>query len=235
MSSPIVAFLPCRAGSERVPKKNTRMFNNLSFGLFENKINQLIKAKLIDKIIISTDDDLIIGYLQRDFSNNDKIILHKRDQKLSSSLTSTDDLITHAGSLINSYYSDCNILWTHVTSPFIEPDTYDSAIDAFHTTKAKGFDSLMSVTSIKNFLWDESGPINYRRDHIKWPFTQSIKKLFEVNSGLFIAPLNTYLMQKDRIGNNPYLYELNKIVGFDIDWEEDFQLAELYAQQVLIK
>ena len=154
MSSPIVAFLPCRAGSERVPKKNTRMFNNLSFGLFENKINQLIKAKLIDKIIISTDDDLIIGYLQRDFSNNDKIILHKRDQKLSSSLTSTDDLITHAGSLINSYYSDCNILWTHVTSPFIEPDTYDSAIDAFHTTKAKGFDSLMSITSIKNFLWD---------------------------------------------------------------------------------
>lgn len=232
MNSPVIAFLPCRAGSERVPNKNTRIFHDFSCGLFENKINQLIKTKLIDKIIISTDDEIIISYIENHLNDN-KIIVHKRDLELSSSLTSTDDLIAHAGSLVNSYYSDCHILWTHVTSPFIEPHIYDAAINTFKSLKANEFDSLMSVTSIKSFLWDESGPINYKREDIKWPFTQSIKKLLEINSGFFIAPLKTYLIQKDRIGYNPYFYELNKIVGFDIDWEEDFQLAELYAKQLL--
>jgi N-acylneuraminate cytidylyltransferase len=31
----------------------------------------------------------------------------------------------------------------------------------------------------------------------------------------------------DRIGNKPYMYELTDFQAMDVDWEEDFKLAEI--------
>ena len=30
----------------------------------------------------------------------------------------------------------------------------------------------------------------------------------------------------DRVGDNPYLFEMNKLNSLDVDWEEDFKIAE---------
>ena len=54
MVNTVDVFLPMRAGSERVPKKNTKKFAGIEGGLCCLKIKQLIDAKLINKIIIST-------------------------------------------------------------------------------------------------------------------------------------------------------------------------------------
>ena len=61
----INVFLPCRSGSQRVKNKNIRKFHRYKFGLIELKINQLLKVKEIDKIIMSTDDKKIIKFLQK--------------------------------------------------------------------------------------------------------------------------------------------------------------------------
>ena len=220
----INVFLPCRKGSQRVPKKNIKQFAGYEKGLIEIKLRQLINASLIDKIYLSTNDDEILDYAKS--LNNSKIVIHKRAEILSSSETSTDDLVAHALDLIK----EGEILWTHVTSPFLNTDSYDAIIRKYKEIVSKGYDSLMTTNLIHGFLWDDDKPINYDRSKEKWPRTQTIKPIQEVNSAVFLTNANIYKNLDDRIGEKPYLYPLDKIQGFDIDWEDDFKIAEAMAK-----
>ena len=213
----VVAFLPCRAGSERVPHKNTKPFSASGLSLIQIKLSQLVNSDLIGKIIVSSNDNTVL-----DISSNfhPKVTVNKRPDSLCCSNTSTDDLIKYVPTIIQ----DATVLWTHVTSPFISSAIYDSAIDKFLNNSS--FDSLMSVTPCHDFLWDSQGPINYDRSLEKWPRTQTLNKLFRVNSGIFISSSSSYNNALDRIGVKPFLYELDSLIGFDIDWPNDFILAQ---------
>ena len=215
------AFLPCRKGSQRVLKKNIKPFAGFEFGLIQIKLTQLIEANNVDKIVLSTNDDEILDYAAS--LQNDKIIPHKRVELLSSSETSTDDLVAHALDLIPQGH----ILWTHVTSPFVDAELYDKIIRQYRSALLADYDSLMTTNLIHGFLWDENGPINYDRTLEKWPRTQTIKPLHEINSAVFLSSSENYHNFKDRIGQKPFLYVLDKIQSSDIDWEEDFKIAEI--------
>ncbi|MDR2361375.1 MAG: acylneuraminate cytidylyltransferase family protein [Prevotellaceae bacterium] len=215
-----VAFLPCRKGSERVPNKNIRDFAGITGGLLFIKLEQLLKSKRIDEIILSSNDAQVFE-IGASFKN-EKIVPVIRPDHLGLSSTSTDDLIAYAAELI----PDGTILWTHVTSPFITTELYDQIIDKYYAV-LHHFDSLMSVSPIKKFIWNEAGAINYDRKSEKWPRTQTLKPLYEVNSGVFMANRSIYKQHKDRIGNHVFLYELSGKESFDIDWQEDFDMAEL--------
>ncbi|MET3655508.1 acylneuraminate cytidylyltransferase family protein [Sporosarcina psychrophila] len=216
----ITCFLPCRKGSERVKNKNIRPFSSYSNGLIEIKLKQLSEVEEIDKIILSTNDEEIINYAE--LSGIKNLIIHRREEDLASSQTSTDDLITHARTLIN----DGHILWTHVTSPFLNSDAYKKIILSYKESLEKGYDSLMTTSLIQSFVWGENGPINYDRSVEKWPRTQTLPPLHEVNSAVFLSSADIYSKNEDRIGNVPKLYPLDKIEGMDIDWPEDFDIAE---------
>ncbi|MDX4060337.1 acylneuraminate cytidylyltransferase family protein [Aliarcobacter skirrowii] len=225
----INVFLPCRKGSQRVPKKNIKEFAGFKNGLIEIKLKQLLECKKIDTIYLSTNDEEILAYAES--LNQDRIILHKRAEYLSSSETSTDNLVSHVLKLI----PEGDILWTHVTSPFLNANAYDDIIKKYQEVKQQGFDSLMTTNLIHGFLWNKEGPINYDRTKEKWPRTQTIEPLHEINSAVFLADTEIYRNLKDRIGNNPFLYELDKIKGFDIDWEDDFKIAEAIVKAEIIK
>jgi CMP-N-acetylneuraminic acid synthetase len=217
----ISVFLPTRKGSERVINKNTRDFNNISGGLLFLKISELLKAELIDEIILSTNDSLSIEIASR--FNSSKIIIDERPEELAQSNTSLLDLVAYVPTVCK--YP--NILWTHVTSPFIEASDYDKMIETYFNQLQLGYDSLMTVKAIKNFVWDETlKDIVNRVNDEKWPRTQDLEVLFEIDSAAFINSKEIYLSDKNRIGQNPYLYELSGIKGFDIDWQDDFNLAE---------
>ena len=113
-----------------------------------------------------------------------------------------------------------------MTSPFVTSERYDEMISKYLLSLEKGFDSLMAVTAMQSFIWDNSGPINYDINEEKWPRTQTLNELFEVNSSAFIASDEVYKKMHNRIGKSPYLFQLDKIEGFDIDWEDDFTIAE---------
>tara|TARA_Y100000589_G_C27015593_1_gene572661 strand:+ start:70 stop:765 length:696 start_codon:yes stop_codon:yes gene_type:complete len=222
----ITAFLPCRKGSQRVPRKNIRNFANHSYGLIELKINQLINTKLIDSIILSTNDQDIINYARR--INNEKIKIDIRKDSLCSSNTSTDELISYVKELIPFGH----ILWTHVTAPFFKEQDYDKVIKMYNTLLEQGFDSLMTSTVLNTFLWYKQKPINYDRLIEKWPRTQTLEPVHEINSSVFLASSKIYSTLNDRIGLNPFLFEIDKIKGFDIDIEEDFFIAEKIYQSM---
>lgn len=58
-AGPIVAVVPCRAGSERVKGKNTRPFAGFENGLLELKLKQLSNVEDLDEIIVSTNDPIV--------------------------------------------------------------------------------------------------------------------------------------------------------------------------------
>lgn len=216
----VVAFLPMRKGSQRVKNKNIKDFSGIKGGLTFIKISQLLKSQRIDRIMVSTNDEEVKNIA---LSFNDaKIIIDDRPEHLASSDTSTDDLVKYVPSIINNSI----VLWTHVTSPFVTEKLYDEMIEKYLHSLDQ-FDSLMSVTKMQKFLWNKNEPINYNKKEEKWPRTQTIEPIYEVNSGAFIADIEVYKNLNDRVGNKPYLYELSDKESFDIDWEDDFEIAEI--------
>lgn len=218
--SKVIVFLPMRKGSQRVRNKNIKDFAEIKGGLTFIKISQLLKSKKIDKIIVSTNDEEVKS-IANSF-NNQKIIIDDRAEELASSDTLTDDLIKYIPSIV----SDGVVLWTHVTSPFVTENIYDNMVDDYFKNLEIN-DSLMSVTKLQKFIWNKNEPISYDKTKEKWPRTQTIAPLYEVNSGAFIADINIYKNLCDRIGDKPFLYELSEKEAFDIDWEDDFDIAEV--------
>jgi len=222
----ITAFLPCRAGSERVPEKNTKTFAGVKGGLLVIKLNQLLQTKLLDRIVLSSNDSKV---LEIGFKLSDRIIIDERPEHLALSSTSTDDLINYVPQIIK----EGNVLWTHTTSPFLVPEIYDKAISIYLKNLDEGLnDSLMTVNRLQTFLWNEKGSFNYDRSIEKWPRTQTLPELFEVNSGMFINSVENYKKLKDRIGSNPFLMNTKGYTSFDIDWPEDFVLGEMIYRRL---
>ena len=222
-------FLPCRKGSQRVPRKNVKPFAGHPNGLIQVKLKQLLSCGSIEEIVLSTNDEEILDYASG--LRQERIRLHHRAEELSSSQTSTDQLVAHALTLI----PEGHILWTHVTSPFITGVIYEDIIGEYIKNLGQGYDSLMTVNELYSFLWQEGQAMNYDRSVEKWPRTQTLKPVHEVNSGVFLAPCEIYKRQNDRIGRAPYLYVLDKLTSHDVDWPEDFVVAECLAEKELVK
>lgn len=225
-----IVFLPCRKGSQRVPNKNTRTFAGIAGGLLRIKLEQLLTCTKIDKIYLSSDDDVVlnIGRLMQD----SRIIIDKRPDYLCQSSTSTDDVVRYVPDLIKE---DATIIWTHVTSPFLKAETYDDMLQMYYEHLSE-YDSLMSVNELRTFIWNKDGAINYDRIVEKWPRTQTLETWYEINSGVFIADRSIYKQLQDRVGKHPFLYPTSKIESFDIDWQEDFDLAEmLYLTRTIVR
>lgn len=219
----VTAFLPCRAGSQRVPHKNTRPFAGESEGLLGIKLRHLLDTPEIDLVLLSTNDPLVIEIGERHVASaGGRLRIDLRPDHLCSSATSTDEVIAYVPSVV----PEGDVLWTHVTSPFYDAAEYSAAIAAYRTALAAGtHDSLMGVLELKTFMWTADGPVNYDRRVEKWPRTQTLPPLYEVNSAIFIADVGIYRATQDRIGARPLLHAVPKSKTIDVDWEEDFLLA----------
>ena len=213
----VSVYLPCRAGSERIKNKNTRRFVGKE-SLLSIKIKTLLKCIGISEICLSTNYDEVIKQSQQ--IKNPRLKVFKRKNELCLGTTKTEELVED----MQNICSGDIILWTHVTSPFVNQKVYQKIINAYK--KLDFNDSLMTVTKHQSFFWRQGKPINYDRTKIKWPNTQTLESLWEVNSGAFVISKKISNLYNDRIGKNPYLFELSRIEAFDIDWVEDFELAK---------
>lgn len=218
----LAIFLPTRSGSERVKNKNTRQFAGFEGGLLELKLSQLVDMQ-VDEIILSSNDKASIKIAEKFQSGNSKLKIDVRPDHLAASSTSLTDLIKYVPNLTTCEH----ILWTHVTSPMVTGDIYLKCIEEYFKNINRGFDSLMSVTPFQNFLWNEDyNDLINRKGNERWPKTQDLKTLYEINSAIFITPREIYENDLDRVGKKPFLYEMNKLESLDVDWEEDFKIAE---------
>lgn len=106
-------------------------------------------------------------------------------------------------------------------------DEYDKGIELYLSKLHTGYDSLVGVAELKNFLLDCEGKLINNTTDIPWPRTQDLKPLYEINHAIFLAKRDVYVEQKNRIGMKLLLHIMDKIHSFDIDWEDDFTIAEV--------
>lgn len=218
----IAFFLPTRKGSERVKNKNTRPFAGIDGGLVENKLQQLLATKLIDEILFSSNDETCMKVASK-YSNDSRLRIIPRPEKLCLSSTNLQDLICYVPTITNADH----ILWGHVTTPLVGAEQYDEGVRLYLDKLDEGYDSLVGVKELKNFLLDKTGRLINNTTDIPWPRTQDLEPLYEINHTMFLAKREVYTEQKNRIGRKPLLHIMDEIHGFDIDWPDDFVIAEM--------
>lgn len=229
MKGKVSFFLPVRKGSQRVINKSTRHFADLKGGLLELKLKQLFSSKLLDQIILSTNDEEAIKIAQGFENPCGRLKIIERPTHLCMDSTPLVELIEYVPSIVDSDH----ILWGHVTTPFVNGEDYDAIIEAYLIALKTGNDSLLTVCPFQNFLLNEEGRVfNSDSKEFKWPRTQDLPTLYEVNHAVFLAPRLTYIENKNRLGINPSLYQMDKIKSWDIDWEDDFTVAEAIYERL---
>ncbi|MCF4102674.1 hypothetical protein L1I30_13435 [Gillisia sp. M10.2A] len=219
----VSVFIPVRKGSERVKRKNTRIFAGIKGGLLYIKLKQLESIKGVDEIIVSTNDEECLSIAQNFTSSIPILKVIERPTELGSSKTLLTDLISYVPTLTSSDY----ILWTHVTSPFCNTLHYENAITIFENKLREGYDSLITGRNYSDFLLNPaSNKIINNRTDLEWPRTQDLMELFEINNAIFVAHRKAYL-KSNRVGIKPYLMTMDKITSLDIDDMSDFKMAEI--------
>jgi len=215
--------LPIRKGSQRVKNKNIRPFSKDGKSLTELKITELLKLKSVDEIVVTSNYSEAIEQVKAVAKNDPRVKIDIRPEHLCSSSTIVRELIEYMPTITKGEH----ILWLHVTSPFVKAQDYEDAINRYFEALKEGYDSIMSVTEIRNFLWSDQSKkiINIEDSNNPWIQTQDLEPLYEINHAFYINSRENYLSMSDRIGKNPYLYKLKGSKVIDIDWEDDFELA----------
>ena len=221
MSRQIVALVPMRHHSARVPGKNYRDFAGKP--LYYHILETLQAVPEIDAILVDTDSPIILAGLETDFPLIQKIL---RPEHLRDEMISMNDILIHdTGILQADYY-----LQTHSTNPLLTAGTISAAIRTFFKTIPE-YDSLFSVSRLQTRLWGQDGkPINHDPNVLLR--TQDLPPIFEENSCMYLFDRDTLLSRCNRLGQRPLMYEIPAQEAWDIDEELDFIIAETLYRHI---
>lgn len=222
MTRPSYAFIPCRAGSQRVPHKNTRPLPGFPGGLLERKLRQISKSELLAGVVLSTDDPVCMS-IARDLAPSLAKPIEILDRPRELAIADTLDAFV---AYVPTIMPQGDVVWMHVTSPFFGAEQMDLAIAAYRAAAETGEASLMGVTRLQSFLWDEQGCVSHDRSVDKWPQTQDLRCFYEVNSSIFIIDRDVMRRERDRITDDPILHIVDRHCAFDVDWPDDFAFVE---------
>tara|TARA_Y100000389_G_scaffold37788_1_gene32093 strand:- start:948 stop:1637 length:690 start_codon:yes stop_codon:yes gene_type:complete len=219
----IYALIPIKHNSERVPGKNYRDFNGKP--LFYWIINTLLNSDYIDKIIIDTDSPTIKELVPKHFKNEtDRIIIYDRPEHLHGGHVATNDLFVNVIQELNldaDYYFQ-----THTTNPLLKTSTINNAIEEFLNKKKEGYESLFSVKMHHTRFYNSNGEdMNHNR--FKLIPTQDLDPIYEENSCIYIFTKESLFTFKARIAKKAFLFKMSDIESTDIDWPDDFELAQI--------
>ncbi len=205
----IVAVVPMKLNSQRLPQKNMKCFTN-GGPLCSYILKTLQKIPVIQEIYVYCSQDHIrsclpdgIKYLQRSAS------LDRDDAQMNEVLRCFAEEI----------FADVYVM-THATSPFVKPQTIQKGLEAVLSGK---YDSAFAAEKIQGFLWMNGMPFNYELNAI--PRTQDMQPVYKETSGFYIYERNVMIQKGQRIGKRPYMVETGKIEAVDIDELEDFLIA----------
>lgn len=206
----IVAVVPIKLNNERLPGKNIKILEK-NKPLCSYILETLCDVKYLDEIYVYCSDETIKNYIPKEAT------YLKRSQNLDTNDTKMNEILVNFAIDIQA---DIYVM-THATAPFIQAKSIEKGIEAVLN---ENFDSSFSVEKLHEFLWQDGTPYNYSLDNI--PRTQDLPAIYRETSGFYIYKEFIIRNMKQRIGNKPFLVEVNKIEAVDIDTAEDFNFAK---------
>jgi CMP-N-acetylneuraminic acid synthetase len=209
----IIALVPMKGHSERVPNKNIRPIAGKPcfFWIMET----LSRSKYIEEIVINTDSEDIAENARKNFN----VTILERPYYLLGDMVSIQPLIAYDISQTSGEY----YLQTHSTNPLLKTETIDKAIETFFSQNKH--DALFSVTPVKTrFYWPDGAGINH--DPKRLIRTQDLEPIYEENSCFYIFSRQTNLKYENRLGSKPMMFPIDRLEAVDIDDWEDFLWTE---------
>ena len=218
----IVALVPMRHHSARVPGKNYRPLAGKP--LYQHIIETLLDCPEIGDVVVDTDSPVVMQGLAQAFP---QVRVIERPEELRADTIPMNEILLHDTGL---FPADL-YLQTHTTNPLLRPATISKAIQTLQA-QYPAYDSLFSVTRVQTRLWDGLGrAINHNPAILLR--TQDLPPVYEENSCIYIFDRETLARRRNRLGERPYLFEIDRAEALDIDEELDFTIADMMMKQRL--
>ena len=218
----IVALVPMRHNSQRVPGKNYRPLAGKP--LYQHVIETLLAVPAINQIVVDTDSDQVMDGLRKNFPSV-KII--DRPEHLRADDISMNEILIHdTGQFPADFY-----LQTHSTNPLLKSETISRAIQLL-IANYPSKDSLFSVTRLQTRLYDQHGnAMNHNPKELIQ--TQDLPPVYEENSCIYIFTRENLLAKRHRISDKALMFEIDADEAWDIDEELDFAICNFLLTRKL--
>ncbi|MCS6993872.1 MAG: acylneuraminate cytidylyltransferase family protein [Anaerolineales bacterium] len=218
----VVALVPMRHHSQRVPGKNYRLLAGKP--LYQHIIETLLRVPEITTILVDTDSEPVIQGLAQNFPQVQVIL---RPEHLRAPEIPMNEILAYDTAHLEAEF----YLQTHSTNPLLQAETLSKAIGKFLSVYP-AFDSMFSVTRLQTRLWDAlTRPLNHNPAILLQ--TQDLPPVYEENSCFYLFTRAGLLARRNRLGERPLMFEIPRLEAVDIDEEADFEIADLLMRRRL--
>lgn len=214
-----VALIPIKLGSKRVPGKNTKPFFD-GTPLMSFIQQTCLDAKNIDEVYVYCSDDAVIPYVLPG------VRYLKRPEYLDGDSINANDFIRE---FMKSVDADIYVN-AHTTSPFAKHETIEELVDKVASGE---YDSAFCAEPIRTFMWENGEPVNFDPDH--FPRTQDLPMIYGETSIAYVFTKDSFIKYNRRLGAHPFIKAVSKIEAMDIDYPEDFVIANAIYKEVIKK
>lgn len=212
-----VALIPIKLDSKRIPGKNIKPFYD-GTPLMSFIQRACLQARTIDEVYIYCSDEAVKPYVLPG------VIFLKRPKYLDNDNINANDFIKE---FMKEIDADIYVN-AHTTSPFAKPETLDELVNR---VASGNYDSAFCAQVIRTFMWEGGIPINFDPD--RFPRTQDLPPIYGETSIAYVFSKECFLKHNRRLGTKPYIKEVDKIEAIDIDYPEDFDIANAIYKELI--
>ena len=214
----VVAFVPIKLNNQRTPGKNIKRFDD-GMSLITVFLKTLVKVREFDEIYVFCSNEEIKEYLIPE------VKFLKRPEYLDTQQATPQDIISEFMSLVSAdIYAVC-----HCTSPFVTVEHFEECVKA---TKSEEFDSSFTAEKVQHLMWsDNNKPLNFNPENV--PRTQDLPIYYNEVSAAYVFKIEVFEKYKRRIGLKPHITEVSGVECVDIDYPEDFEIANAIYMSII--
>ncbi|RZJ71195.1 acylneuraminate cytidylyltransferase [Flavobacterium sp.] len=212
-----IGFIPLRKGSKGIPGKNKKKL--LGRPLFSWTLAEAVFSDL-DKVVIYTDDEEIIEYINKEYVWTDKVVAEVRSAESATDTASTESaMLEYAEKSGFAFDVFCLI---QATSPLTTRFDINACLSK---VASADFDSALTVVRTHRFIWNEDGtPANY--DFLKRPRRQDFDGLLIENGAVYAAKSDIMKQNSNRLGGKVGIVEMDEDTLIEIDSNSDWAIIE---------
>ena len=224
----ILAIIPARGGSKRLPKKNIKDL----FGkpLIAWSIESTRESKYIDNTILSSDSQEILDVAKKYGAHTP----FKRSEELAQDDTRSIDVVIDALKYYKDENYDCVIL-LQPTSPLRDVEDINNAIEHFFNKDAT---SVIGVCEVEhsplwsNTLDDTLSMDDFLDDKYNNSRSQDLPTYYRINGAFYMSKVESVMRDETFfIKKDIYAYKMSQEHSVDIDTFHDFITAESILKQ----
>lgn len=216
-----VCIIPARSGSKRIKNKNIRIIGGKP--LISHVINICKKAKVFDRIIVSTDSKII-----KKIALKYKVeVPNLRPQKYSNDNASINSVIKYLFKKLKFESMDY-LYCVFPTAILLEPIDIKNSLKKIIAKKADHLLTLSQYKSpIERSIYIKKNKLNYLNKNKINKKTQNLKKYYFDTGSFFIHKVNSYKKRFNDKPKNSIAYFLDEFKCVDVNDKNDLKLLEI--------